>query len=228
MTTQLTHRAALPANTDTQVDYILLDSSTSMSDKWYDSLSAIDAYVTGLRTNAVRSDVILHMFYSANVDYVHRTCDNASWAPLTQGAPGPSGQTPLYDAINAMGRRLRDLNPARASVVIVTDGEDNGSVTSVEQAKAILAWLRAKGWCVTFIGANFANWRMASLLGSDAANAIGVQRHLLTDAAKSLADKRARYARTGDDMGFTSDEQQQFGGYLAPPKATGGGSPWSQ
>jgi hypothetical protein len=67
-------------------------------------------------------------------------------------APG----TPLFDAINMMGRELQALNPPRCSIVIITDGDENGSRhTTADQARAILDWCRAQGWQVTFLGADF-------------------------------------------------------------------------
>ena len=123
--------------------------------------------------------------------------------------------TPLYDAIHTMGRRLKDLDPPRCSIVIVTDGHENASrYTDLNQAKAILDWCRAKGWQVTFIGANFNNRQQADLLGSNPASAIGVERRHLVDATKALAEKRKRYGLYGENMHYTEEERQQFGGYL--------------
>ena len=125
------------------------------------------------------------------------------------------GGTPLYDAINAMGRYFREKNPDRAAATIVTDGEDNGSqFTTLDQARKILDWMRARGWQITFIGANINSDRIAGLLGGNPETAIGVQTRLLSDAAKNLAEKRARYGLHGTPMHFSQDEKSQFGGHL--------------
>lgn len=209
--TQLTRRNA------PQLDYILVDCSSSMTDKWIESMGALDAYIATLKSESITSDVILHMFYNQNIDYIHRETPVADWRPLLEEYPQPFGSTPLYDAINAMGRRLRELDPKSCRITIVTDGDDTGSATPVTFATAVLDWCRAKGWQVTFIGADFSNRRMADMLGAGATEAIGVQKRLLADAAKSLGRKAANHARTGADMGFTDAEQQQFGGYLNAP-----------
>jgi hypothetical protein len=204
-----------------QHDYILIDSSSSMSGKWLDSLAAVDAYMAVLRADHVRSRVILHMIYDMNPDYIHREVDSDAWTPLVQEAPQPCGGTPLYNGINFMGLRLRSIDPPRCSILIVTDGEDTTreSGTSLAQARAILDWCRAKGWQVTFIGADFSNSSQARALGSDRASAIGVQRRLLPDAAAALARKRAAYGLYGTPMHYTDAEQTQFGGYLSAPGA---------
>jgi hypothetical protein len=181
-----------------QLDYIVVDGSSSMVDKWWDFMGALDSFVIALKAQHIGSRVIVSVF---------STC--------------PGGMTPLFDAINNAGRHLRDLDPEKASVVFVTDGDNNASqFTDVTQARAILDWMKAKGWQVTFLGCDFNNLTQAQALGITDASAIGVAKALLSDAAKNLAEKRARYGRDGSDMHFTDAEKQQFGGYLnAPPKS---------
>jgi len=220
MSTQIMHRPGGLQKSEQQHDYILLDGSSSMQSGWWDSLDAIEAYVRGVRDAHIDSHIILQTFDSQAPDCVQRDIPITQWKSLREEPVGAHwGMTPLYDAINTMCRRLRDLDPPRCSIVIVTDGDENASqYTDLVQAKALLDWCRAKGWQVTFIGAQFDNARQAALLGSSAESAIGVSQKRLTDAAKSLAAKRARYGRTGDDMHFSEDERQQFGGFLGHSK----------
>jgi hypothetical protein len=220
----LTHRAGLPTSKlQTQLDYILLDGSGSMQSKWWESLTAIDAYIDGLKAENLNSQITIQVFDDSNIDSVQRDVPLGQWIPLNTNPIGAYwGGTPLYDAINVMGRKFKVLDPARASALIVTDGDENGSTyTTLDQAKAILDWMRAKGWQVTFIGAEFNNARSAALLGGNRQSAIGVQKKLLTEAARNLAKKRLRYGLYGEPMHFTEGEHTQFGGYL---EALGGGS----
>lgn len=216
---QLTQHKTPPAKSSLQHDYILLDGSSSMLDKWWESLEAIDAYIASSKANNVNSHVILTAFASGELDLVHRNLPIADWIPLLKDPIGTNGgMTPLYDAVNVMCRRLRDLDPPRCSIVIVTDGEESGSeFTTLVQAKAMLDWCRAKGWQVTFIGADFSNAQQASLLGGTAASSIGVQKKLMSQAAANLGKKRAAYGTYGTPMHFTEGERQQFGGYLNAP-----------
>jgi hypothetical protein len=201
-----------------QMDYILLDGSSSMQPKWEDSLRAIESYVQTLKSANVHSHITLTTFCTHDIQFVHRDAPITEWKSMYDEPIGSFwGGTPLYDAIVMMGARLRDLNPSRCSIVIVTDGQDTGGKFTIDTAKSILDWCRAKGWQVTFIGAAFRNADQARALGADESQAVGVSQERLSDAAASLAKKRIRYGVTGDDIGFTDDEKGQFGGYLNGP-----------
>ena len=220
MTTALQLRTSCPQNT-AQLDYILLDGSGSMSHQWWDVLASLDAYTSTLRAANINSHLILSVFDTEDMDSIQRDETLDTLVPFsTRPAGMHGGRTPLYDAINLLGRRLRELDPQRCSVVIATDGDENASrYTDATQAKAILDWMRAKGWQITFIGCDFNNSRLAERLGAKPEQCIGVSKKLLTDAGKTLGEKRARHALYGTPMHFTDAEKQQFGGLLPPPGA---------
>lgn len=219
-----TNTTTTPTTLQTQIDFILLDGSGSMTDKWWPTLDAIDAYVMALQQQDINSHILMSVFDSYQIETLTRDCPINDYIPQSSDPAGSSwGTTPLYDAINLMARRLRDLDPPRCAITIFTDGDENASKsTTLTQAKALLDWMRAKGWQITFVGCDFNNQRQSALLGSSRQQAIGVQTALLSDATKALAAKRARYALYGDNMHFSESEQQQFGGYLAssPHSAT--------
>lgn len=204
--------------TEQQIDYILLDGSGSMAGKWPEVCGSIDAYVGGLKAENINSRVYFHLFSSSpNLDILAYDGPVSDYTSMV-GLEAPFLATPLYDAVSIMGRRMNELDPPKARIVIATDGQETGShFTDLHQAKAILDWMRAKGWTVTFIGADFSNAQQAAMLGADKQTAIGVQKKLLAEAARNLAKKAARHALYGEDIGFSEDEQQQFGGYLAAP-----------
>jgi hypothetical protein len=197
-----------------QLDYVLLDGSSSMQSKWWDTIGALRAYTDVLKSQNVNSHGIMQVFDSHDLDCVVRDGTLDTWGDLSDvGANW--GMTPLYDAINLMARKLANLDPAKCSIVIVTDGDENGSNhTNADQARAMLDWCRAKGWQVTFLGADFNNSKQAKLLGADDSNSVGVRRELLLEAGKSLGAKRAKHALYGDDINFSEDERKNFGGYL--------------
>lgn len=221
---QISPYAAVPKALRSQFDYILLDGSGSMQDKWWESLDAIDAYVGGLKSEQVNSHIMLSTFTSGLNSpikmWTQRDTPISDWVPLAKDPIGSDfGMTPLYDAVNTMGRQMRDLDPPKAAITIVTDGEEQGSQhTDLHQAKSILDWCRAKGWQVTFIGADFSNSKQAQLLGAGSGTSVGVAKANLKLAASALAKKRAAFARYGTPMHYTKDEQVQFGGYLGAPK----------
>jgi Mg-chelatase subunit ChlD len=203
-----------------QRDYILLDASGSMCSRWWESLDAIDSYIAGLKANNVRSRVKLATFTSIGTDLqydIGRDTDVAGYQNCTEASPVMySGGTPLYDAINRMVRDLKDDRPG--SIVIVTDGEENASKTSLVQAKSLLDWARARGWQIIFMGCDWDNSRQARLLGAADGASVGTSAKRLTDAARELATKRAHHAHYGKPMEFTKDEQAKFGGYLTSGK----------
>ena len=209
--------AQLPDSKRTERDYILLDGSASMTSQWWTMMDAIETYVEGLKGNKVTTWLTLNVFSGPNdLEMIQRDCTLADWVSLIQDpAASTWGDTPLYDAINLMARRLRDEDPLRCSITICTDGEENGSDhTDAAQAKAILDWCRAKGWQVTFIGCDFDNTDLATKLGAHPSQFIGVSKALLKDAAEELAKKRARHANGGAPMHWSEEEKSQFGGYL--------------
>lgn len=199
-----------------ELDYFLIDGSGSMRDKWWDFLSAGDSFLNTCKQNGLQSHLVVHVFDTADIEMIQRDEPLHSAKTFQEEPLGSHFQgTPLYDAINLMGRRLKERNPSKASVIIITDGDDADSKTTIAQARAILDWIKARGWQVTFFGCDFNNSRQAKLLGMDESNSIGVQQKLLSDAARNLAAKRGAYSRDGSDISFTDKEKQQFGGYLA-------------
>lgn len=198
-------------------DLIIVDGSGSMYNKWASLMQAVDVFVGEL---TVETQITLIQFSGSDhhgPEFVTaRDCTPSQWAPVSTGEFHPiGGMTPLYDAINMAGRHARDTNPIKPGVVLyVTDGEENTSKTTQAQAKAILDWMRAKGWTVKFLGCDFDNSKQAALLGGGKAEAIGVSTARLTDATKALAKKRNLHAQYGAPMEWSEDDHQQFGGYL--------------
>lgn len=223
MTNPIAHRpGALDARDDSslneqnELDYFLVDGSRSMQDKWWDFLAAADTLLRSAKSNGLQSHLIVHVFDSSDIEMIQRDCPIGQAKSFHEEPLGSYFQaTPLYDAINLMGRRLRERDPKKASILIITDGDDSGGLTSVDDARKILDWIKAKGWQVTFLGCDFNNSRQAALLGMNESNCIGVQQKLLSDAARNLATKRAAYSHSGEEISFSDKEKQQFGGYLS-------------
>ena len=206
----------------TQLDYILMDGSGSMMDKWWEMLAMLDGFMDVLKAQNVHSHGIVQVFDdNDNLASIQRNSLIKDWQTFSADPLGGTwGGTALYDAINYMVRFLADEDPEKCSIVIVTDGDSyDDRYTSLPEARALLDWCRAKGWQVTFIGCDFNNSRQAKALGANDDNTLGVQKKLLGEAGKLFGNKRANYGRTGEDINFTKDEQSNFGGYLTGPSA---------
>lgn len=210
----------------TQMDYILLDGSGSMSEKWWDTIAGLDNFLNCLKAQNIHSHGILHVFDSTDIELIQRDGLIGEWKGFREEPIGlHGGGTPLYDAVNIMVRKLADLDPPRASIVIITDGHETSSrATTLAQAKNLLDWCRAKGWQVTFLGADFSNSAQAKALGATERNSIGVAKSRLSDAGKLLGEKRVRNALSGADINFSESEQEDFGGYLTHDPST----PWKR
>lgn len=209
-----------------QFDYILLDGSGSMSSKWWDTLAALQGFMSVLKTKNIHSHGLVHVFDSTDIELIQRNALISEWPSFIDEPLGlHGGGTPLYDAVNVMVRNLAKLDPQHCSIVIITDGQENGSMsTSADQARNLLDWCRAKGWQVTFLGADFSNSAQAKALGASEKNSLAIQGRKIKDAGQLLGEKRARHAQTGAEISFTGDEKQDFGGYLTGPSV----SPWGQ
>jgi Mg-chelatase subunit ChlD len=218
--TEVTKQASQITTPRPKLDYVLLDGSGSMHGRWLESLDAIDRYATGLKAASLETQLVFAAFSGTygTVDYrIVRDTSSLSWQALALEPPQcPGGDTPLYDAINLMVRAIRNANPTPGSILIVTDGEENGSKTTTQaQACALLDWLRGQGWQITFIGCDFNNLRLAKLLGGTAQNAIGAPTKRLTDITSELARKRAFHDKFGTPMHFSDEEKKRFGGFLS-------------
>lgn len=213
MSKALTTRNSLLAP---QLDYWLLDGSSSMQDKWWETLAGMDEFLKVMKSNNIHSHGIAATFDTSDLQCIQRDDTLANWKPFTEDPLGAHfGSTPLYDAINMMGRHLKDLDPPNASIVIVTDGHENASRhTNLDQAKALLNWCRAKGWIITMLGADFENSGQAKALGIEPRHQIGVRKMKMDEAGKTLGEKRARHANGAEDISFSDDEKTKFGGYL--------------
>src|SRR5262249_2256284 len=64
----------------------------------------------------------------------------------------PDGQTALYDAICHILEKLPQASPQKQMVVMLTDGEDVCSVTSLTQCVDAIAQAQTRGVLVVFLG----------------------------------------------------------------------------
>jgi len=199
---------------EVQLDMVLTDGSGSMQDTWFNTQTALEIYFDDLKK--INTHVRVATFDSQNHNWIQRDCHSSELEPL-KSSPLQANftSTPLYDAIQQMCWQLRDLNPKRCTILIVTDGWENSSkFTSLAQVKAFLTWCKTRGWAVVFMGDGFNTSAMAQELGLAKDQTIGVQKALLPEAMKMLGKKRQAYAYGADSMVFTEDEQTQYGGLL--------------
>ena len=182
--------------------YILLDRTGSMEPIWSEALSSVNAYADGLASldggPRVDADITLAVFDAQDgfqFDVLRKGVDAGEWNDVTNREVNPRGMTPLYDAIGRMVSLAEKDRPDKAVIVIMTDGEENSSTEMTKtSAKAALDRVRAKGWEVVFLGAEFSNFDDAEGVGQSSSRNMAVSKDQLSDSMNRLAGKSKAYA----------------------------------
>jgi hypothetical protein len=183
--------------------YILLDRTGSMEPIWKEALSSVNAYADGLAAldggPRVDTDITLAVFDAQDglqFDVVRKGVDATGWKKVTDADATPRGMTPLYDAIGRMVSLAEKDRPGKAVIVIMTDGAENSSTEMTKaSAKAALDRVRAKGWEVVFLGAEFSNFDDAEGVGQTATRNMAVGKNQLNESMQRLSQKSKDYAR---------------------------------
>jgi hypothetical protein len=182
--------------------YILLDRTGSMEPMWSEALSSVNAYADGLATldggPRVEAEITLAVFDAQDglqFDVLREGVDAGDWRDVTNREVSPRGMTPLYDAIGRMVSLAEKDRPEKAVIVIMTDGEENSSQEMTKaSARAALDRVRAKGWEVVFLGAEFSNFDDAEGVGQSASRNMAVTKEQLSDSMGRLAQKSKDFA----------------------------------
>lgn len=192
--------------------YLLLDRTGSMSDKWSETLSAVNGYVRDLAKENVDADVTLAMFDKQDgfqFDVIRRSVAVKDWKPVAETEAYPRGWTPLYDAIGQIASMAQKDNPEKAAIVVMTDGEENSSAeVGREQARAALDRCRARNWQVVFLGVAFDNFGQSHALGLSAGQTLAAPKAALREMGAVTAAMSSDYARTGAPRAFSAEERR--------------------
>lgn len=182
--------------------YILLDRTGSMETLWTEALSSVNAYASGLAASDVgpriTADLTLAVFDAQGglqFDVLRRGVRADGWTAITSEEVTPRGTTPLYDAIGRLVSLAEKDRPEKAILVIMTDGEENASQEMTKaSARAALDRVRARGWEVVFLGAEFSKFDDAEAVGQSASRNMAVDKSQLSDSMNRLAQKSKDFA----------------------------------
>jgi Mg-chelatase subunit ChlD len=198
--------------------YILLDRSGSMQARWGETIAALNSYVDGLAKEKSTEKTKVSVFTfdgtdSLDFNILRDGVRATDWKNIELHEDSPRGMTPLLDAIGRMKGEIDKKSPKKASVVIMTDGGENGSrEVKKESAKAMLDEMRdKKGYDVVFIGADFDAFGEAGGLGNAMAHTLNTSAGSYAGAMKGLAAKTVFYADTGTVRAFSDEERTQAG-----------------
>lgn len=199
--------------------YILLDRSGSMQSLWVEALSSVNAYAKELSDktsgNAVDSHVTLAVFDAHEglaFDVVRKKVPALHWEAVTDRDATPRGMTPLLDAIGRIVALAETENPDKAILVVMTDGMENASrEVTREGAKAALDRVKAKGWEVVFLGANFDNISDAEAVGVGADRQMSMAPGRMAETMQVMAKKSRAYFAAAAPMQFEESDRATAG-----------------
>lgn len=195
--------------------YILLDRSGSMQSLWVEALSSVNAFAKELANKtdgpSVDSHITLAVFDSQDglkFDTLRRKQPALHWENVTDREATPRGMTPLLDAMGRIIALAEGDNPDKAVIVVMTDGQENASQeVTREGVKTALDRVKAKGWEVVFLGANFDNISDADSVGVQGGQQMAMSAGAMGVSMTRLAKKSRVYAAESAPIVFDEEDR---------------------
>jgi len=198
--------------------YILIDRSGSMQTRWAETINAVNAYVEGLASEKAtkKAEITVAAFDNQEPFKIVRQSLKANeWKAIDTTELSPRGMTPLFDAIGSLVTLVRKDAPQKATLVVVTDGDENSShEVRKDAAKAMLDDMRSKNFDVVFIGADFDAFTQGAGLGNAAGSTLNMTVGNYGAAMKSMVSRSSSYAATGAVGSFSDDDRKNAAGKL--------------
>jgi Mg-chelatase subunit ChlD len=191
-----------------QRDYILLDRSASMLERWEAALGAVNTYARTLANSKVNTKITVAVF-DDQYEIIWRDVAPSVCTPITSKNVNPRGRTALNDAIGRIVLQAKTDNSEKAAIVIMTDGEENSSRELTQgHAAGLLAECRLRGWQIIFLGIDHDNTELARRYGAAPAEFIATGKESIAALMANVAEKRTTHGQTGQRIAFTDAEKQ--------------------
>lgn len=213
--------------------YILLDRSGSMAgSKWVEAISSINYFIQKQKEqDEFKSFITVAAFdsetglgrtswppkfgegidksVSSTFTILRESCLADNCIPISFSEISPRGGTPLFDATAQLLDLAAKKSAKYTSIVIMTDGEENSSVTwGKESIKNRLEDLTSKfNWQVTFLGADFDVSHQAMSVGVDVMRTASLARGRMNDAIDLYSSKATNYVNLGSSIMYSAKER---------------------
>lgn len=191
-----------------QHDFILLDRSGSMGNRWVEAINSVNNYVHELAKLGTPTGVTLVAFDegpNGKIDFLtlRDRIVPSTWADVKGEEAPPRGMTPLNDAVGRIVDLAESGNYDKVAITIITDGAENASKEITHaMAKGRLDRCRARNWQVVFLGADFDNVQQAASYGANPGATVTMGTGNYGASTSHLAMARSAYSTTGAEMQF--------------------------
>lgn len=219
---------------------ILIDRSGSMSPIWSQTISAVNAYIdetkkfkdVNNRFTVIAFDRIQSCtwgvfkresifedvgptppVYQADIKVIRDNLTSRKITHISKYEITPRGMTPLYDAIDRGIEVAEKAGYDKTSIIVITDGLENKSskYTTKEQIRSRIESAEARGWEITFIGAQFESEVMAADFGMSTSKFLDVgNANDLGAAMAETACMSSSYASSDTAMFYSSDTKTRM------------------
>lgn len=172
--------------------FLLLDLSSSMIDKWKETVDSINEYVSGIEDKT--SEILFATFNTHEFNILHNGKLN-SWEPIHKDTVIPSGGTPLLDSMSIIFTQAEIENNERTLIVVMTDGYENSSVKTTKQnISDRIKNLEIDNKPVIFLGADFSGVTdSGSLLGTTSSRTLNIPKGNMKLAMRDLSARTSSF-----------------------------------
>ena len=182
--------------------HLVFDQSGSMHDMNGNVYSGAKEVVDGLPDDAV----VTFTTFNHNVTLGQRR-SKAEILEILSAPRRTEGTTALRDALRRAIEQEESEPYQKTTIIIVTDGFDNKSTTTVEQLRQAVGRCNARNWRILFLGANQDAVMTASQYGIDVDRALTFDGARAPEAFRSLSENVRTHRETGVE-GFSSLQRQ--------------------